>query len=88
MANQFDEAFSHLAQFIALMSDQGGASSGSGWPPVMGIKRCCEYLDIGETKFRELIGAGEIPEPFGLGGRHHWHREDLDRYIRKQTRRR
>lgn len=90
MANQhFEEALTHLAQFFSLMSAAGGAGVGdSGWPPNMGIKKACDYLDVGETKFREAVKAGEIPEPFLLGGKQHWRRDDLDRYVRKQMRKR
>ncbi|TWT35881.1 hypothetical protein KOR34_07770 [Posidoniimonas corsicana] len=81
-------AMGHLSRFISIMANGGGATGGTTWPAAMGIRHCCEYLDIGRTKFGEIVKAGELPKPFQLGGRPHWLREDLDRYVRKLARRR
>ncbi|MCO6044313.1 hypothetical protein NG895_10385 [Aeoliella sp. ICT_H6.2] len=68
----FEEAMNHLAQFFAALTANSATSSDGGWPPTMQRKRACEYLDIGLTKFSELVKAGEIPKPFPIGGRDHW----------------
>lgn len=86
MSGIHEEALNHLSQFFALMASGSSISSDGSWPPTMQRKRACEYLDIGSTKFGELVKAGEIPEPFELGGRDHWLREDLDRYVRRKAR--
>lgn len=87
MSGQYDELKFHVCRAIALAAELGGASSGSCWPQAMGIKKACEYLDIGETKFREMLKVGDLPEEFPLGGRPHWHRAELDKAIKTLSRR-
>lgn len=88
MSGQYDELKFHVCRAIALATELGGASGGNAWPPAMGIKKACEYLDIGATKFRELVAEGEIPKHHLVGNKHHWRRDDLDKYLRKCYRRR
>jgi excisionase family DNA binding protein len=88
MAVEFQEIMNHLCQAFALMAEAGGISGGVGNRGAFTIKSACEFLDIGETKFRELVTSGDLPKPFDLGGRPHWHYSDLDSYLRKQMRQR
>lgn len=83
----FSEALKHFAQGIALLAQAGGAPSGdSSWPASMLLKDACKYLSMGETKFREEITDGAIPEGKKIGGRPHWLRTDLDDYLRRKFR--
>ena len=94
MAKQQDlssEFFNHLASAIAVLVRAGMPKYSTEVlmiPGSFNIKASCQYICIGETKFRELVDLGEIPKPFPLGGRPHWLREDLDKYLLRQSRNR
>jgi predicted DNA-binding transcriptional regulator AlpA len=47
-------------------------------PRAMSAERADAYLDIGSTKFRELVSQGILPQPINLGGCVRWDRVSLD----------
>lgn len=57
-------------------------------PRLMTYRTAKEYLDIGETKLRALVAAGEIPSPVEIGGRPHFDREELDKWAVREIKRR
>jgi hypothetical protein len=60
---------------------------GSAW---LDSKAARKHVRFGETKFRELIKAGVLPQGTKVGGKLMWNRDELDRrmasYFRKQRR--
>lgn len=90
MEREFEAAFMDACRLVAHMAQLGGlnveSSEGTFRPAAMQRRAACEYLDIGTTKFSELIKSGDLPKPFRLGGRDRWLREDLDQVVRKLAR--
>jgi hypothetical protein len=48
------------------------------WPRAMRLPLACAYLDIGQTKFLELVEAGRMPRASKIDGITLWDRVDLD----------
>ena len=88
MANTQEEmivrALGKVAEGFAIFAQAGGLDGGGcgGKQGSYQLASACDYLDIGETKFRELIADGKIAKPFKSGGRNQWLREDLDKYLK------
>jgi predicted DNA-binding transcriptional regulator AlpA len=53
----------------------------SRWPALMQRKTACEYLDMSVAAFEKEVAAGRLPQPVTMGGKLHWHREQIDAYI-------
>lgn len=51
------------------------------WPRLMKIELARSYLDMSETKFRELVKQGALPQGFEDGSNVKWDRQDLDSYV-------
>jgi hypothetical protein len=51
-------------------------------------KAARRHVHFGETKFRELIKAGVLPEGTEIGGKLFWDKRELDRRMAKYLRRR
>jgi predicted DNA-binding transcriptional regulator AlpA len=50
-----------------------------GYPPRgMRLPRACAYLDIGKTKFLELVEQGRLPAPVHVDDMAIWDRLELD----------
>jgi excisionase family DNA binding protein len=77
-----DRFLAHLGQALAAALEAAGVDlaggTGQAW---MGIQAAANYLDIGETKFRELVSAGKLPAPIDIGGRPKYSRKEIDRAI-------
>jgi hypothetical protein len=58
--------------------------------PWLDSKAARRHVCFGETKFRELIKEGVLPEGRDIGGKLIWDRQELDRrmavYVRGRTR--
>ena len=81
--------FDHLSKAIAVLAHAGMAESQADvGPGSFDIKAACVYLSVGETTFRQLVKDGDIEKPFQSGGRPHWTRDDLDKYLRRVARKR
>ena len=81
-----NEFFIHLSKALALLVRAGmgpQSTAVSTEPGCFDIKEACNYICIGETKFRELVRDGVIPEGFEFGGRPHWTKPTLDKAIAK-----
>jgi predicted DNA-binding transcriptional regulator AlpA len=99
MAENFDSSFLEgfelirrgIAIWLAPVVLEAIAQGEPQGPRSLSERDSCEYLGIGRTKFRELWDpkkpgtTPELPRPFKCGGTHHWMREDLDRYLNKQS---
>ncbi len=48
------------------------------WPAMMLRKTAAAYLDISEAAFEREVSSGTLPMPVILGGKPHWHREQID----------
>jgi predicted DNA-binding transcriptional regulator AlpA len=44
----------------------------------MRAERAAAYLDMGRTKFLELVDSGRLPKPVEIDGVRVWCRHDLD----------
>lgn len=49
-------------------------------PRLMKAPKAAAYLDMSETKFRELVAAGRIAKPSDQDGLIRWDTQDLDAY--------
>jgi len=49
-------------------------------PRLLRVREAAAYVGLGETQFRELVDAGEIPQPTDKAPPR-WKREHLDAYI-------
>jgi predicted DNA-binding transcriptional regulator AlpA len=48
------------------------------WPRALRLAHAAEYLDMGKTKFLELVDDGRLPRPIAIDGVRLWDRFDLD----------
>jgi len=51
------------------------------WPAMMLRKTAAAYLDMAETAFEREVSSGVLPMPVILGGKRHWHRDQIDQYL-------
>ena len=80
------KAFQQLCTAMALMVQAGQTEDGPlrpDGPGALDRKGTAKYLSIGLTKLGELVRDGKLPKGVDLGGRPHWFRDDLDKYLRK-----
>jgi predicted DNA-binding transcriptional regulator AlpA len=47
-------------------------------PRAMRAERAAAYLDIGRSKFHQLVAQGALPRPVRIGGIPTWDRLELD----------
>jgi excisionase family DNA binding protein len=55
----------------------------------LSAEQVCEYLGVGETRFRELLDAGLFPAPVTMGERDRlprWHWLDVTSYMHLRSR--
>lgn len=50
------------------------------WPRLMKIKLAAAYLDMSESKFRQLVEEGRLPAGYQDDASVKWDRADLDIY--------
>lgn len=48
------------------------------WPAMMLRKTAASYLDLSEAALEREVSSGILPLPVNLGGKPHWHREQID----------
>lgn len=51
------------------------------WPEMMKRKTAAEYCDMSEAAFEREVLAGRLPMGITFGGREHWRKSALDRYL-------
>lgn len=54
-----------------------------GWPQAMKRKTAAAYCEISIAAFEAAIAKGQLPTPFTLGGRDHWHKPALDKGLER-----
>lgn len=55
------------------------------WPAMMLRKTAAAYLDLSEAAFEREVSSGALPMPVLLGGKPHWHREQIDQHLADMT---
>ena len=51
------------------------------WPVMMLRKTAAEYLELSEAAFEREVMSGVLPAAIMLGGKSHWYRRELDKYL-------
>lgn len=51
------------------------------WPQMMLQKTAAAYCELSVAAFEREIASGVLPMPVILGGKPHWHREQIDQCL-------
>jgi len=51
------------------------------WPAMMLRKTAAAYCELSEAAFEREIASGVLPMPVILGGKPHWHRDQIDEHL-------
>lgn len=51
------------------------------WPAMMLRKTAAAYCELTEAAFEREVSTGALPMPVLLGGKPHWHREQIDQAL-------
>jgi len=51
------------------------------WPAMMLRKTAAAYCELSEAAFEREVASGALPMPVLLGGKPHWHREQIDQHL-------
>lgn len=51
------------------------------WPAMMLRKTAAAYCDLSEAAFEREVKAGRLSVPVMFGGKPHWHRESIDKFL-------
>ncbi len=83
---RFTKAIEYFAQGLALLVQAGMPEENVGRKGYVRMAGALEFLDISESKFRDLIRDQEIPEGKWIGGTKHWKWSWLEKYAESSQR--